>query len=241
MAKNRYASFAVGDSDQLAVRVTFLTMPPGFEYAQGRLMWVQEPYLVGEPSGSAAEDPEGDSFWAATLGCDPYYTDWTTYGTVDLFDDAIIPDATFALQSITEACDTANPDGYSVALDVDMSTIGDVTGDCAMCPCTAADGRVDFIDISAVVEKFKNTPCEEDGQGVPRKARADIINATLSLPVPDQKVDFVDISCVVEAFRGTPCEMPGPPAEDPCGPSGVAFRVWQSVAFRSCLQGPARP
>jgi hypothetical protein len=69
---------------------------------------------------------------------------------------------------------------------------------------------VDFVDISAVVEKFKNEP------SAPGKARCDIVNSNLELPYPDQIVDFADISCVVEAFRGSCCPLPGPPSDDPC-------------------------
>jgi hypothetical protein len=68
-----------------------------------------------------------------------------------------------------------------------------------------------------VVEKFKNVPCNPGlAPGVPRKARADVINSDVAQPKPDKKVDFVDISYVVEAFRGTPIPPVGPPLTDPC-------------------------
>ena len=57
--------------------------------------------------------------------------------------------------------------------------------------CLAPNGTVNFNDISAVVDKFKNK------EGAPAKARADIAPQT-----PQKIVDFDDISAVVEAFRG---------------------------------------
>ncbi len=206
--KNRYMSFWAGDPGLTqAVRVTFTSIP-GHPGANGRQMWVQAPYLVGEASGSPG--PTGDDFYAAILGCDPYYTDWSAFGTVDVFDDAVIPDATFDVQVIANDCATSNETAYSAPLTVRMSKDGDILGDCGVTPCSAPQGVVDFVDISGAVEKFKNTP------GAPRKARSDVINSDISRPKPDQKVDFVDISCIVEAFRGTPCAKPGPPAVDPC-------------------------
>ena len=78
-------------------------------------------------------------------------------------------------------------------------------------------GVIDFTDISSIVEKFKNLPCEPGlTSGVPQKARADLINATTSLPMPDRKIDFVDISYCVDAFRGAAAPPPGPPPADPC-------------------------
>ena len=81
---------------------------------------------------------------------------------------------------------------------------------------TLKNGVVDFLDISAVVEKFKNTHCATGGPGVPRKARADLINSTVALPKPDNKIDFVDISYCVDAFRGAAASLPGPSMTDPC-------------------------
>ena len=69
---------------------------------------------------------------------------------------------------------------------------------------------MDFVDIAAVVSKFKNDP------GSIRKARADVTGNGPTDPLPNRKVDFVDISCVVGAFRAEPCEIVGPPVVDPC-------------------------
>ena len=64
---------------------------------------------------------------------------------------------------------------------------------------TPPDGDMDFDDITALVDKFRNLP------GAPLKSRADIAPA-----VPDQIVDFVDIPWVVDAFRGLPYPFDGP-------------------------------
>ena len=178
-------------------------------------MWVQQPYPVTEASGSGGPIPE-PTHMAAGLDCQPYYADWSTLGVIDVYDDAILPGGTFEIRVIDALCDPAEAGSYSPQLDVAMTTLGDIAGDCADCPCTSPNGVVDFVDISAVVEKFKNTPCTPGGPGVPRKAKADLINATATLPKPDHKVDFVDISYCVEAFRGEATPLPGPPATDPC-------------------------
>ncbi len=208
--KNRYLTFCGGESgEMLAARVTFLAVP-GYEYAEGRTMWVQEPVPVTESSGSNGPVPP-PTFWAAELGCDPYYTDWTLYDRVDVYDDAIVPDGMYDVQFIHFDCVPIAEEYFSDRLTVRMSRSGDIVGNnVTPPPPSAPQGVVDFVDISSCVDKFKNAP------RAPRKARADIVNSDISSPIPDQKVDFVDISCVVEAFRGRPCTPPGPPV-DPCG------------------------
>jgi len=208
--KNRYMSFVAGDAGQSqAIRVTFDSMPGGYEYANSRVMWVQAPSEVSEASGLSDPTPP-PTFWAATLGCEPAYADWTVYGCVDVFDDAIVPGATFAVEVITEGCDRTNSGNYSLPLNVTLSAIGDAVSDCGVAPCTAPEGVVDFVDISAVVDKFRNLP------GAPRKARVDLINSDVAQALPDKKVDFVDISYCVDAFRAQALPLPGPPAVDPC-------------------------
>ena len=205
--KNRYLTFSGGDEGrQQAARVTFVSLPPPFDYATGRTMWVQEPDLVTEASGSDQSVPP-PSFWAATLGCNPYYTYWIQYDRVDVYDAGILPDGTYHVQLIDSTCSTLNEGDYSDPLTVLLSEVGDVVG---AAPDPAPQGTVDFVDIAAVVSKFKNDP------GSIRKARADITNANLATANPDQKVDFVDISCVVGAFRADPCAIVGPPTTDPC-------------------------
>jgi hypothetical protein len=96
-----------------------------------------------------------------------------------------------------------------------MSAVGDVVGSERAPESDIWDppqGVVDFVDISALVDKFKSLP------DAPRKARADVANTDPDRPLPDQKVDFVDISHVVDAFRGQANAPPGPPFDDPCIP-----------------------
>ena len=207
--KNRYLSFHAGDEGRpQAIQVMCKTLP-GYEYAQSRVMYVQEPYAVTEASGSDGPTPP-PTFWAAEFGCDPFYTDWTQYDRVDVYDDAIVPGAELEVCAIDEVCGALDAGSYSEPVVVAMSGVGDLVGDCAVTPCTSPQGVVDFIDITAVVDKFKNAP------GAIRKARADVTNADFGQASPDQKVDFVDISCVVGAFRADPCPIVGPPTVDPC-------------------------
>ncbi len=210
--KGRYLSFHAGDpGEQQAVRVTFVSLP-GFENAEDRTLWVQEPYLVTEASGSSGSVPP-PTMWAARLDCDPFYTDWSVYDAVDVFDDGVIPNGEYAIQVIHFGCGMADESAYSHSHSVRMSELGDVVGNrTAPPPMSPPQCVCDFNDISAVVDKFKNEPT------APRKARADIVNSDIFQPKPDQKIDFVDITCAVECFRGTPCTVPGPPDPDPCGP-----------------------
>jgi hypothetical protein len=214
-AKNRYLSFTAGDpGESQAVQVTFASLP-GYEGAEGRTAWVQQPTAVTEAPGASGPSPS-PTFWAAQLGCAPYYTDWSAFDRVDVSDDGILPDGTYEVRVISNACALADPGNYSTPLVATMSAVGDVVGDCSDCPCTGPDGVVDFIDISAVVEKFKDTECTPGGPGVPRKARADLINTTTELPKPDRVIDFVDIAYTVDAFQSEAAPLPGPPGTDPC-------------------------
>jgi len=207
--KNRYLSFWLAPAmEQPAIRVKFVEMP-GYEYAEGRTMWVQEPFEVTEVSGSDGSAP-APVFWAARLGCEPYFTEWSVYTAVHVFDAAIVPDAQFDVRAIRYASAPGETDLCSPKMEVGMSAVGDLVGDCGFAQCTSPQGVVDFVDISAVVDKFRNLP------GAPGKVRADLINSTVSHPEPDRKIDFVDISYCVDAFRGAAAPLPGPPEVDPC-------------------------
>jgi hypothetical protein len=152
--------------------------------------------------------------WAATLDCDPYYTDWTQYNTVDVYDAGIIPDGVYEVRVIDSTCSTDDTNSFSPPLEVRMSKAGDVVGCCfdnkVPGQWDPPQGVVDFVDISCVVDKFKNTP------GSLRKARADIMGNGPADPIPNRKVDFVDIGQTVDCFRNECTPPVGPPEVDPC-------------------------
>ena len=221
--KNRYLSFdptvlepppAGRLAEPRALRVKFVTLPyyegpepPAnydFRFAEGRTMWVQAPGPVTEAAGSDAAVPP-PTFLAATLGCFPDYRDWSEYGMIDVYDAGIIPGGTYDIQAIHPDCQVLE-ENFSDPLTVVTSAAGDV---CGLAAADAPQGVVDFIDIAAVVAKFKNDP------GSIRKARGDITGNGPGDAVPNRKGDFVDISCVVGAFRAEPC-LEGPPVVDPC-------------------------
>jgi len=207
--RNRYLSFAGGGAGfSQALRVTITGMPSEFSYAIDQQWWVGEPRRVTEASGSADPTPE-PAFWAASLQCDPHFTDWSIYEAIHVYHSSVVPDGSYNVQLVEEGCGMSEVD-FSVPLSIITSSSGDVVGDCGVTPCSAPQGVVDFVEIAADVDKFRNLP------SAPMKSRADIINSSTGIPAPDQKVDFVDISCVVDAFRSAPCALPGPPV-DPCG------------------------
>jgi hypothetical protein len=172
-------------------------------------MWVQEPVAVSEAAGSTDASPS-PTFWAAELGCTPYYTDWSVYEVVDVYDAAIVPGSSFDIRTVDQACDITVSGNFSDLLPAATSMVGDLVGNCAASPCTLPEGIVDFVDIASVVDKFRNDPA------APRKARADLVGADRYDPVPDQKIDFTDVAFCVDAFRNNEPPPPGPPAIDPC-------------------------
>lgn len=205
--RNRYLSFSAGSDPGAseAMRIRFVDLPAPFDAYEGDQWWVGEPVEITIASGSNDSTPP-PTFWAASLECNatPFYTDWTQYGVVHVFDAGIVPDGTYDVRAISEVCDPEDPAYYSPALTIKTSVLGDIVGNNAD---AAPQGVVDFVDISAVVAKFKNSP------GAVKKSQADVIDGTLT--VPDQKVDFVDISTVVGSFSGIPVALPGPETHCP--------------------------
>jgi len=125
-------------------------------------------------------------------------------------------------------CDPANPGtNLSDPVSVSLPRFGDVGG------VVGPDGAVDFIDITMVVDGFRNvwgTPvcCSDDGpcgimgplsfcnttwegcaspEVTPGRCQSDYVNLDLRGGfgcVPDKEVDFVDITAAVDSFRSIP-------------------------------------
>jgi len=115
---------------------------------------------------------------------------------VHVTDDEIVPNARYELQVIDCTCDPADEANYSAPLSITTSRWGDLVG---MNNAQPPNGTVDFVDVSGVVDKFKNSA------GAPIKSRTDV-----APDVPNRVVDFVDIPGVVDAFRGRPYPYNGP-------------------------------
>jgi len=190
-AKNRYISFVPGKPARFtALQVTLVDLPAAFEALEGTQMWVGAPSSISEIADRLDEEPP--VFTGARLACEPVFLDWSTLGTVDVFDDEIVPGAVYAVQAIDLACGQSAEAYYSAPLTLMTSRWGDLVGRCYVTPCTPPDGTVDMIsDVTAVLDKFKNLP------GAPTKARADLAGA-----VPNAIVDMADVALVLDAFRG---------------------------------------
>lgn len=162
-------------------------------------MWVDSPTPCSEAAGKSDATPP--TFMAAGLTCEPVFLDWGGVGTVHVSDTVIVPGGVYDVQAVDFACGVSAEEFYSDALPISTSRWGDLTGDCSTSPCTPPDGRVDFVDIAAVVDKYRNLP------SAPAKTRADVAPS-----VPDLKVDMVDVSQVLDAFRGNPYPFAVPTA-----------------------------
>ena len=147
------------------------------------------------------------AFLAADLQASPECVVWgfPENVSVHVSDDEIIPGGLYSVEAIDCECDFGVEGDYSEPLSISTSMWGDVVGDFVGSVWTAPNDVVDFIDISSLVDKFRNLP------DAPKKARTDVAGDT-----PDRKIDFVDITCVVDGFRADPCSIVGPPVTDPC-------------------------
>lgn len=202
--RNRFLAFQGGNpsGQQEAIRVRFADLPWPFEGHEGKTMWVGTPFAVSEDSGSPVGPPP--LVTVAMLECEPYYTDWGAWGPIHIFGPEIVPAAMYELQAIEptcapRACFDLGEVVYSEPLTVRTSPWGDVVGDCNATGCASPQGIADFLDISALVDKFKNVT------GAQSKTRTDLAGDLLDL-----KLDFVDISYAVEAFRGAGYPFAGP-------------------------------
>lgn len=189
--RNRYLPFAppVTPNGAVALRVTLFDLPAPFDAANGATYFVQAPELI--------EHPLGDPFWAATLGCDPVYLDWTPYDAVELTGQEIVPSAVYTVQALDQGCETLDEGSYSVAATaLTASAWGDIIEPFAE---DGVSAQPDFNDVGAAVDAFLQTP-----NALP------LMRADIHPGVPNKVVDFNDIAMTVDGFLGTPYPFAGP-------------------------------
>ncbi len=195
ISKNRYLSFdpsAIG-TEQAAIRVRLADLPTPFEAFEGTFRWVGPPQELPD----TVLGQNGPKFKGSRLQCDPFYMDWSAVNLLSVFDEAVVPGATYQFQAIHTQCDTAVSESYSPTISVQtIARWGDIAP-----PFNPPSSSVqpDFLDIAANLGKFRNQ------EGSFSMARCDINPA-----LPDQRIGFSDISILVDAFKGLPYPFPGP-------------------------------
>jgi len=95
---------------------------------------------------------------------------------------------------------------WSEPLTVTTSIWGDIVGHCEQTICTEPDGSAGIVDVTAVLDKWKNLP------GNPMKARCDV-----EPDQPDWLVNITDVIRVNGAFLG---DTYPPPGGEDWGPKG---------------------
>ncbi len=205
--KNRYATLRVGGAPdlQMALRVTFVDLPPPFDCHNGEVRWVDTPRNVTEIPGQTDDEPP--TFLAAGLSSTPVLFDSDINGLLHVFGEEIVPEAVIEFQPFDGVCGMLNENTEKAPVTVDMTPRwGDTLENCATTPCGPPDGTVNLItDCVGIVDKFGGLP------GAPIKARTDLRGA-VTPSLPDQRIDIVDVILCVDAFQGDlyPYDWPEP-------------------------------
>ena len=215
--KNRYLSFVPGfPGTARKFRVTLVSLPAPFDYLNGQKMWVGDPVEICENSGQDSTVPPENcgnagevpnpTFWGANLVCDygsAALIDEATVGVLHIYDDEIVPGATYEVQAFLDGGDPLNEDDFSFPIQITGPLWGDVCGYTPAGACTGMpDGVADVVnDVLGVLGKFGNL-------NALHKARAD-----LARQMPDLKVEVAtDVLRCLDAFGGVsyPFAEPAP-------------------------------
>ena len=200
--RNRYLSIVPGNAgQQTALRVTCVDLPAPFDALDGAAYWVGQPHDVSVAGGQTGDMPP--TIKVASLGCDPFFTDWGPLGTVHLYHENIIPSGVYAIEAIDIGCDMGNAGHLSAPLALTTSRWGDVAGAFVNGAWEAPDGSVDITDALAVLDAFMTLPWS------PGKPRADLDNA-----LPDQRISITDVVMTLDAFACA--AYPHPPTTAGC-------------------------
>ena len=188
-----------------ALEVVFVDLARPYDIYNGMRMWVTAPQAVSESGGNVEPVPDVPNFTAATLGCQPHFTDWGALGSVSLYHPMIVPGSEYHVRVIGEACVIAEIDDFSEFVVATTSRFGDVVGDPALTPPGPPDGEVGIVDVLAVIKGFASVP------GRARKARTDLEPGT-----PDLLINISDVLVNLLAFSGVPFPFDPPAGPPPC-------------------------
>lgn len=210
--KNRYVSILAPNlipegASGIALRVRAHLLPgvgdcpnvPDFSDRFQREMWVGDEVVAG-----------GDGAGLFRLSSTPVFRDWGTVpgGVVHVADCNIVPCASYSVEAVTDVpCNPGVPTVFSEPVIITTSGVwGDIVGGGFD---ELPNGVVDFVDISACVDRFRNSPIAPPGTWCDLGGNNPTQGVLLA-------IDFSDISQVVDAFRGLSYPFSGPSAPDPC-------------------------
>lgn len=213
-SRPRMLSVTAGDPGQLqAIRVTWQApMPPGWEAWEGQSLFAGEPFCGSEAGGDSFYDPL--PCWPGTLQlsvlqCDPYYTDWSVVGEVNLIHEALAPSkllsaagpvdivAYYTVDIISSDCALADPSSYSQRLFVRTASWGDIAAPGPGGSLAVSEDVVNVIDTLQIQAKFTGQP------GALSKASSDLLGVTTGpVPMLDGKITVNDLVSVLGAFSG---------------------------------------
>lgn len=205
MTNNRFLTVIPGNvGQQTALRVTFVNLPSPFDIWNGAEMWVGPTSAVSENGGAVEPVPEFADFNAATLRCDPYYTDWGAGSVIHVFHEGIVPLGIYQIRAIDDVCDAGIESNFSTPIEIATAAWGDTVEDLSTTPPGPPDGVVQIIDTLAVIGRFGSQP------GSIVKARADLFPGCL-----DMTINITDVLAAVTGFQGLdyPFERT---ADNPC-------------------------
>jgi hypothetical protein len=191
---NRFLAVTGGNpGERTAIRITYGSVPLPNQHLSGSVVWVSTPTLYSEHSASklpSSAPPGWPTFYSADVSCTPGFFDWSEFGTVYVRGASLVPGSTYAIESVLLGCSTSSAENYSAPLMLATSGYGDIVGDCMASPCSPANGVAEGLDITAILDKFRNAAV------APSKAQSDLDPGNL-----DGLITIADILRVLDGFR----------------------------------------
>jgi len=165
----------------------------------GCARWVGKPGTFLE----AQDNPTGASYRAARLQCSPFYFDWVTETAtkpITVVGAEILPSSEYRVQAYGSSCVGNEGTCTNVSAPVTMKTrrSGDLN---AVYNPPGTTTQPDAIDVTQLVNKFKNVP------GAPGKA---ITQLQPNVPELNADINALDIVAVVDAVKGFAYPFGGP-------------------------------
>lgn len=196
--KNRFLTYDAGRAAELAgepiaIRLRLLDLPV-FPASNGQIYWVA-------PHTAILDGIANETLQVARLQCTPNMQNWSSSGLIHVFGSEIVPDSTYEIRYATASCIAQGDEAcLSDAKIVRTGLWGDIIMPFGSPQST---GQPDFGDISACVDKFRESPA------APSRTRAKLYG---DVPDPGTQVNFSDVSALVDAFRGSSYPYAGPSA-----------------------------